>query len=195
MATKEDILEQVVEEYLIHQGYFVQHNVKYKPSSDHPEFNSKTDSNHSDIDVLAIHPAKSGFERVLAVSCKSWQYGFNPSVGIQEFEGKKTRGGRPAWKAFRELLIPKWSAAFSDTIVRMTGSEEFTHVTAVTKIRGETGGWENYSKFRTNLPKASFKILSFETMMDEIRSQLTNTLAGTEVGRLLQLFSASGYLK
>ena len=36
MATKEDILEQIVEEYLIHQGYFVQHNLKFLPRRDHP---------------------------------------------------------------------------------------------------------------------------------------------------------------
>lgn len=36
MATKEDILEQLVEEYLLHQGYFVRHNVKFLPRRDHP---------------------------------------------------------------------------------------------------------------------------------------------------------------
>ena len=38
MATKEDVLEQVAEEYLLHQGYFVQHNVKFLPRKDHPDF-------------------------------------------------------------------------------------------------------------------------------------------------------------
>ena len=44
MATKEDILEQIVEEYLIHKGYFVQHNIKFLPSRDHPEFVLNKDS-------------------------------------------------------------------------------------------------------------------------------------------------------
>src|SRR5271169_4805855 len=56
MATKEDILEQLVEEYVTHKGYFVRHNIKYLPRKDHPAFISNQDSNHSDIDVLAINP-------------------------------------------------------------------------------------------------------------------------------------------
>ncbi|ETX13347.1 hypothetical protein OCH239_10920 [Roseivivax halodurans JCM 10272] len=32
MAMKEDILEQIVEEYLIHRGYFVQHKLAGQPS-------------------------------------------------------------------------------------------------------------------------------------------------------------------
>jgi hypothetical protein len=52
MSIKEDILEQLVEEYLLHQGYFIQHNIKFRPSSDHPKFDKKQDSNHSDIDVV-----------------------------------------------------------------------------------------------------------------------------------------------
>jgi hypothetical protein len=56
MATKEDILEQIVEEYLSHQGYFVRHNIKFKPHQDHPAFIRNLDSNHSDVDVLGYHP-------------------------------------------------------------------------------------------------------------------------------------------
>ena len=52
MATKEDILEQIVEEYLTHEGYFVRHNVKFLPRKDHPEFVLNQHSNHSDIDVI-----------------------------------------------------------------------------------------------------------------------------------------------
>ena len=36
MATKEDILEQIVEEYLTHRGYFVRHNIKFKPRDELP---------------------------------------------------------------------------------------------------------------------------------------------------------------
>ena len=66
MATKEDILEQIVEEYLLRKGYFVRHNVKFIPRKDHPDFILNQDSNHSDIDVLGYHPIKAGDERVLA---------------------------------------------------------------------------------------------------------------------------------
>jgi len=64
MSQKEDILEQIVEEYLIHRGYFVQRNIKYRPDATDPDYQSKKDSVHSDIDVLAFNPAKkatSGF--------------------------------------------------------------------------------------------------------------------------------------
>ena len=36
------------------------------------------------------------------------------------------------------------------------------------------------------------RVLTFREMIDKIRSGLTQTLAATEVGRLLQLFSAAG---
>ena len=62
MATKEDILEQIVEEYLLHEGYFVQHNLKYRPQKDNPDFKSITDSNHSDIDVIGYHPCEMGMD-------------------------------------------------------------------------------------------------------------------------------------
>ena len=68
MATKEDILEQIVEEYLLHQGYFVQHNIKFRPNAADKDFDSKCDSNHSDIDILAFHPRKGGVEQVIAVT-------------------------------------------------------------------------------------------------------------------------------
>lgn len=51
-ATKEDILEQIVEEYLVQKGYFVQHNIKFLPRKDHRDFVSNQDPNHSDIDVI-----------------------------------------------------------------------------------------------------------------------------------------------
>jgi hypothetical protein len=64
VATKEDILEQLVEEFLIHRGYFVRHNVKFLTNRNHPDFDSKLDSNHSDIDVLGFNPLFEGFDRV-----------------------------------------------------------------------------------------------------------------------------------
>ena len=99
MATKEDILEQLVEEYLLHDGYFVRHNVKFLPRRDHPNFVSNQDSNHSDIDVIGFHPTRSGPERVKVVSCKSWQGGFDASAEIRNIEQHKVVRGREAWKS------------------------------------------------------------------------------------------------
>ena len=69
MAQKEDILEQVVEEFLTHEGYFVQHNIKYRPK----DFKQTP----SDIDVLAVNPLLRGAKRVKVVNVKSWQGGFD----------------------------------------------------------------------------------------------------------------------
>ncbi len=34
---KEDILEQLVDDYLQMRGYFTRHNVKFKPRTSHPD--------------------------------------------------------------------------------------------------------------------------------------------------------------
>ena len=127
MATKEDILEQIVEEHLVHKGYSVQHNIKFLPRRDYPDFVLNNDSNHSDTDVLAVHPKLSGPEAVTAVSCKSWQSGFNPSSEINSIVNNKKVRGRKAWQSFRELCVPKWSEAFVTAVRNATGTEEFTY--------------------------------------------------------------------
>lgn len=89
MATKEDIVEQLVEEYLLHDGYFVRHNVKHLPRRDHPDFVSNQDSNHSDIDVIGFHPTRTGCDRVKVVSCKSWQGGFDPAAAWRSIQQRR----------------------------------------------------------------------------------------------------------
>ena len=191
MANKEDILEQIVEEYLIHKGYFVQHNIKFRPRKDRPDFVSNQDSNHSDIDVIGYHPKKDSEEKVMIVSCKSWQNGFNPASKIEDILNNKKVSGREAWRAFRELVVPKWSDAFLEAIKDATGEERFTYVTAVTHVRGDKDVWENHAPFRDALNGNPLKILTFRDMVIDIQSELTTTLAATEVGRMLQLFSAA----
>ena len=104
---KEDILEQLVDDYLQSEGYFTIHNVKFRPSSEHPDYVTKTDSNYSDIDVLGINPNRRGYSRVWAVSCKSWQFGFDPEAKIRQIANGQIVSGREAWKPFRELVVPK----------------------------------------------------------------------------------------
>ncbi|EPX83935.1 hypothetical protein [Salipiger mucosus] len=192
MATKEDILEQIVEEYLIHRGYFVQHNLKFLPRRDHPDFVSNKDSNHSDIDVVGYHPTLDGPDKVMVVSCKSWQSGFHPASEITAIEQDKTLRGRKAWQAFRELTSPKWSEAFMQTILDATGTGTFTYVTAVAKVRGDRAAWESYQPFIDALDGNPIRILTFRDMALEIQANLTTTLAATEVGRMLQMFQAAG---
>ena len=194
MATKEDILEQIVEEYLLHKGYFVRHNVKFIPRKDHPEFILNQDSNHSDIDVLGYHPIKAGDEKVLAVSCKSWQGGFNPSSEISAILNNKRRRGRDTWRSYRELTRPKWSEAFLEAIRSATGEDRFTYVTAVTRLIGNRDIWEGHQTFKTALGGNRISIITLEEMVAEIQCGLTTTLAATEVGRILQLFSSAGMI-
>lgn len=192
MATKEDILEQIAEEYYASRGYFVQHNVKFKPRSDHPDFVVKQDSNHSDIDVLALDPTKEGPEAVVAVSCKSWQAGFNPKREIDAITNNKIISGRERWRFFRELCMLKWSEAFVAKIQEMTGRNEFTHVTAVAHIRGDRAIWENHLPFRDAMQNNPVKLMTFQEMFCEIEASLSTTIASTEVGRMIQMFRAAG---
>ena len=191
---KEDILEQMVDEYLQFKGYFTRHNIKFKPDPNHPEFVTNQDSNHSDIDVVGLNPNLTGPERVLAVSCKSWQGGFNPTSKIRELEENKVVSGREAWRGFRELMVPKWSDAFVKAIAEISGQSQFTYVTAVTVIKGERSEWENYPKFNQAL-HSPVKLLSFGDILEEMYPTLKTTMASSQVGRVLQLIKASGWLK
>ena len=178
---------------MLHKGYFVQHNVKFRPRKDHPDFISNQDSNHSDIDVLGYHPFKVGCDKVWAVSCKSWQGGFNPSQIISAISNNKKLNGRDAWKGYRELTCPKWSEAFLKAIKDATGEDRFTYVTAVTFMKA-TGKaqWENHTPFQQALSGNPIQIITLrEMMVDEIIGELPETLAATEVGRMLQLFRAA----
>lgn len=192
MATKEDILEQIVEEYLIRNGYFVQHNIKFLPRKDHPDFVSNQDSNHSDIDVVGIHPKLEGDRRVLVVSCKSWQGGFNPASEVRAIREDLVRRGRSVRKSFRELTIAKWSEGFLQAVEDATGTRRFVYVTAVTKLIGDKASWEEYQPFRDALEGNTIEIVTFRQMVVDIQKKLTKTLVATEVGRMLQLFQAAG---
>lgn len=191
MSIKEDILEQLVEEYLLHEGYFVQHNIKFRPSSSHPDFVSQSDSNHSDIDVIGLHPNRKGTDRVVAVSCKSWQGGFDPRAEIEAIEQNKIVSGRERWKTYRELVSPKWSAAYLDRMQEVTGSREFTYITAVTKIVGDKKLWENNTQFRASLQGNPIEVLDMRTMLAKVLPRLTTTVANTSIGRILQLVKAA----
>ncbi|MBC7929882.1 MAG: hypothetical protein H7Z38_04870 [Rubrivivax sp.] len=189
---KEDILEQLVDDYLQTRGYFTRHNLKFRPRDGHPDFVRNQDSNHSDIDVLGYHPKLSGPERVMAVSCKSWQSGFRVRSNIANLEGNKIRSGREAWKGFRELTQPKWSEAFIAAVYDATDSAEFTYITAVTAIKGDRTAWENYPQFRDAMRGNPVRLLPLNEMLKELWPMLTTTMAASQLGRTLQLLKASG---
>jgi len=190
---KEDILEQLVDDYLLSQGYFTRHNVKFKPRSDHPDFVTKDDSNHSDIDVLGYHPRRQGVDKVVAVSCKSWQGGLNVEAGLRDIAANRKKSGRVAWKYFRELVRPKWAEAFRHAVERETGSSEFTYVIAVTVLKGDGSLWESEPSFREAMNQNPIRIWTLREMLDRLYPLLGTTLASSQLGRTLQLMKACGW--
>lgn len=192
MASKEDILEQLVEEFLIHRGYFVRHNIKYLPRKNHPDSISNQDSNHSDIDVMGLNPLLEGPDRIWAVSYKSWQAGLNPEQKIWQIAENKTVSGREAWRGFRELAVPKWSEAFITAVRKATGEQAFTYVTAVTHLKGSAETWEQHDPFVQAMQGNPIKVITLRDMLDEVSKELSKTVAGTEFGHTIQLFKAAG---
>lgn len=191
---KEDVLEQVVDDYLQLQGYFTMHNIRFRPSSSHPDFVSTSDSVYSDLDVLGVNPRLRGPCRVVAVSCKSWQSGFNPTSKLAELRGEKKGGKRQTWRMFRELWSPKWSLAFVDRIEELTGQREFEYRIAVTKLTGSgtAEAWNDDATISSNLPKCPISFMTMEGMWREVVDALGTTPAASEIGRLAQLLKASG---
>ena len=207
---KEDILEQVVEDYFVaRQGYFVKHNIKFRPQKDDPEYVSNQDSSFSGIDILAINVKKDNYDKVFAVTCKSWQSGFNIKVWLEalekNIEDHEVRDyGREKWKYFRELVVRKWTKAFVDEIFNQTGSKTFTYIIACTRIvnckSGERRNFENsqiiVDRFKAVGAKVRVKVLTFDEIvrqyLERMEDKETNALESTEVGRLLQLMVSSG---
>jgi len=189
---KEDILEQLVDDYLQFKGYFTKHNIKFRPDASHKHFVSKQDSNHSDIDVIGINPRLHGIHRVCAVSCKSWQAGFDVRAKLDEITENKIRSGRESWRFFRELVQPKWSAAFIDAVERETGKREFLYVTAVTRIKGDASLWENHPPFVKAMEGNPVKLLSLVEMLEEFSEGMGTTVMSSQFGRTIQLIRASG---
>lgn len=188
---KEDILEQPVDEYLQSKGYFTRLNLKFRPRDDHPEFQSKKDSNHSDIDVIGFDPNRKGADRVWVVSCKSWQAGFRVSSKLTELAQNKTIAGREAWQAFRELMKPKWFEAFIDAVEQATGTRKFTYVSAVTAIIGDPREWETHPPFIAALRGNPIRMIELSEMLDHVEKMSTTTVASSDIGRLLQLMRAA----
>lgn len=192
---KEDILEQLVDEYLQHQGYFTRHNIKFRPDAAHAEYDSQQDSSSSDIDVIGIHPNLHGPERVMVVTCKSWQGGFRPQYWVTAIEQNKTVNGRDAWRAFREISNDKWAQCFVQKVREISGAQEFTYVTAVTTIKGDRAPWEMCEPFIHRLENNKIKLLTLEDMLSRLYPTITTTQASSTIGRVLQLMKASGWMR
>jgi hypothetical protein len=195
---KEDILEQLVEEYLQQKGYFTMHNIRFRPSDSDAEWDSKTDSVRSDIDIVGYNPCAVPAERVWVVSCKAWQSGFNAQGKLRALrasidpEQPKRKKGREAWKYYRELAKPKWSLAFRTKLKELTGQDEFHYFIAVTKLVGDGAAWAADPTVIKNLDGNAFDFLTLGEMWKDVFSKVERTPASTNIGRLAQLLKAAG---
>lgn len=189
---KEDVLEQIVDDYLKFNGYFTIHNVSFRPAKEHVGYVPDQDSVPSDVDVVGYHPRKHDGARVIVVSCKAWQAGFDATAKLAELRGEKANPKRETWRHFRELWIPKWSEAFRNTIEDLTGEHDFAYRIAVTHLRGDPTAWETDPTIAANLPGCSVGFLTLERMWATMLEELTTTPAASEIGRLAQLLKAAG---
>lgn len=189
---KEDVLEQVVDDYLQFKGYFTIHNVRFRPRRDHPEYVSQQDSVASDVDVVGYNPRADGVDRVVVVSCKSWQTGFDANAKLGELRGERRNPKRETWRHFRELWVPRWSEAFRSEIRQLTGESVFAYRIAVTRLKGDGEPWSDDPTIAANLPGCSVGFLTLEQMWATMLEELTTTPAASEIGRLAQLLKAAG---
>lgn len=186
----------MVDDYLKHLGYFTRHNVKFKPRNDHSDFVQRKDSNPSDIDVIGVNPLEEGEKRVVVASCKSWQGGFNPVSTLREIAESRKVSGREAWMRYRELVQPKWSEAFVSKIESLTGSRRFEYWTVVTRLskNADVSVWEENVRFKAMLFGNSIRIVTFGEILGGIWSDTSKTPASSNIGRILQLMRASGWM-
>lgn len=191
---KEDILEQIVEAYLNKLGYFTRANVKFKPDANDSGYNKRQDSVPSDLDVIGYHPSKSGADRVVVVSCKSWQVGFEPSSELKAIRENKSHAGRERWRAFRELANDKWAKACKRVTKELTGADEFEHWTACLFVKkpNEAALWIEEPSFQKRLT-SHLRIITLKEMLAHLAVDMTTTVASSQVGRLVQVMKAAGF--
>lgn len=190
---KEDILEQIVEDYLHSEGYLTMANVKFKPERTAHGYDAHQDSVHSDVDVLGINPRLSGPQRVVVVSCKSWQGGFDPVAEVRAIREKRIVSGRERWRSYRELADRKWARALKAKVFELTASKQFTYWTAVTRIKPnrDVSIWVHNPTFRRNLTP-HLRVVDLQEMVASLVERLSTTPADSQLGRLFQVLKASG---
>jgi hypothetical protein len=196
-----DIFEQLVEDYYVSiPGWFVKHNIKYRPSDKHPEYNKKTDSNFSDIDIMAINVKQKKLNTVHVISCKSWQGGFGIKDWLEVLKEEKEIKGKANQKTFKEIILNAWIDSYLDILERETGQKDFTYIIACTKIK-EKGDEKKdiedceiiINKFKERESNIKIEFLTLDeiinNMNERIKNQKTKTTEPTDTGRIIQLFN------
>jgi len=192
----EDVLEQVVDDWLRRRNYFTRTNVRFGPTKGGAGYESQKHNQPSDLDVLAVKPSVRGPSGVYAVSCKAMQEGFSPNKWLETVhKNGKYKGRQPAWKHLREVWDPVWAKALGDRVEELTGRRKFTFVLAVTCLdkggSSDTSVWMTEPKIRKNL-HGPVEVWTFAQMWTELVNDVKQTIEPSHVGRLAQLLRASG---
>ncbi len=84
-----------------------------------------------------------------------------------------------------------------DKIEETTGTTEFTYCLVVTQLKGDqekaTKAWQEHWRFKKALKGNPIKILTTREILDKLWDNIETTMAGSEIGRLLQVTKASGW--
>ncbi|MBV9921189.1 MAG: hypothetical protein JOY78_10115 [Pseudonocardia sp.] len=191
----EDVLEQVVDDWLRREGYFTRTNVRFGPRKHEPDFIAKEHNQQSDLDVLAVKPPATGPDRVWAVSCKAMQAGFSPNRWLAAADADRVYNGKAARKHLRELWDPVWNASLRARVRELTGAESFTYVLAVTRL-GPSGTSDvssllDHEVVGSNLRGLAMRVLTFGQLWGELQAYVNEQIEPSHVGRLAQLLRAS----
>lgn len=187
----EDVLEQIVDDWLRRGGYFTRTNVRFGPVVGDAGYSSRAHNQRSDLDVLAVKLTETGATRVLAVSCRAMQAGSSPNRWLAAADANRVYNGKDARKHFRELWDPVWAAALRKRVYELTGSHHFTYALAVTRV-GHGGNtdvdwWLQHPIVSENLAGNPCEVLTFGRMWSELRQDVKEQIEPSHVGRLTQL--------
>jgi hypothetical protein len=185
-----NFFEELVKTYFQTRGYFTIENVPYHlPSTS--KIDAKYAQGSSDIDILAVHLTKQS-NKIYAISCKGHPDGIKIDHAIKAISTGGNLHDRDARKAFRELAFGEWGGAFKGAVQRRTGSPQFVHVTACTKIVGDPAKWTQNKQFQKNLKGNQLELLTLKTIWDHL-SQGDNKLLhqNTTVRHVMGMFNVA----
>ena len=147
-----NVFEELVRAALNAKGYLAFENAAYQLHKNAKSLVGLDNpvNNPSDIDLIGLHPHKTGPDRILAINCKG---GHEPLTlprdisRITEQSGALVAGS-PARTGFRELCQPDWAKAFRHCVYTVTKVSSFTHVTAVRSVTGDRAEWTTNGGFQ-----------------------------------------------
>ena len=194
---KEDILEQIVDDFLQLDGYFTTHNIPFRPDKLHDEYDGRKDSVASDIDVLGYRPGP----RDSSGACGLMQGvagGNGPAHQAPGTQAHLPAGNhRKAWQQFREIWKPKWSEAFHAAVFSRTSEQTFTYCVAVTRLNGPLNAdeaaalWMAEPIIRDSLKGCPLRFLTLEHMWLTVLDKTATRPAPSDIGRLAQFLQAA----